>query len=277
MRLQTIGAVLAASCFVIPGNVSAQQLKPETTRDFECYVQAAEQRMAARQAFLLADSEPALNDQLVRGHRVETVPGYGANPHKVSGGLIFDWVGSVFIPSTNLDQTLRMLQDYDHRAQYFSETIASSKLLCRRGDGNFRYTMRLKEPVVIDVASDVDWQRVDPHRWRCTSYSTEVQPVGKDKGYLRRLYSYWRFVETPNGVYVEGETITLSDEFSSLMRGLGSLMGINPEKSLRHSLESMRETLGKPGMQFPGPATGAAECGEPYRAERPLGCAEAAH
>ena len=276
MRLPTIGAVLAASCLSIPFNLCAQQLKPETTRDFECYVQAAEQRMATRQAFLLADSDRALNDQLVREHRVQTVPGYGANPHKISGGLIFDWVGAVFIPGTNLDQTLRMLQDYDHRAQYFSETIASSKLLCRRGDGQFRYTMRLKEPAVIDVESDVVWERVDPHRWRCTSYSTEVHPVGKDKGYLRRLYSYWRFAETPNGVYVEGETITLSDEFSSLMRGLGSLMGINPEKSLRHSLESMRETLGKPGMQFPGPATGVAECGEPYRPERPAGCSEAA-
>lgn len=275
MRTPIAGAVLAASC-LIPCSFGAQQLKPETARDFGCYVQAAEQRMAARQAFLLADSEPAVNDRLVRGSRVETMPGYGANPHKVPGGLIFDFVGSVFIAGTNLDQTLRMLQDYDHRAQYFSETIASSKLLCRRGDGQFRYTMRLKEPAVIDVECDVVWERVDPHRWRCTSYSTEVQPLGKDKGYLRRLYSYWRFAETPNGVYVEGETITLSDEFSSLMRGLGSLVGISPEKSLRHSLDSMRQMLGKPGVQFPGPATGVAECGEPYRPEHLGGCVETA-
>ncbi|HEV2425989.1 MAG TPA: hypothetical protein VGZ29_14260 [Terriglobia bacterium] len=276
MRLPAIGAVVAASCLAIPCSLGAQQLKPETVRDFECYVQTAEQRMAARQAFLLADSEPALNDQVVRAHRIETVPGYGSNPHKVSGGLVFDWIGTVFIPGTNLEQTLRMLQDYDHRAQYFSETIASSKLLCRRGDGQFRYTMRLKEPAVMDVESAVLWERLDPHRLRCASYSSEVRPVGKDKGYLRMLNSYWRFAENSNGVYVEGETVTLSDPFSSLMRGLGSLMGINPEKSLRHSLESMRETLGKSGMQFPGPATGAAECGEPYRPGRPAGCAETA-
>lgn len=276
MRTSIILMVLALFCLAIPVTTRAQQLKPETMRDFECYVQAAEQRMAARQAFLLADSAPALNDRLIRGHRVEIVPGYGANPHKVSGALIFDLVGSVFIPGTNLDQTLRLLQDYDHRAQYFRETIASSKLLCRRGDRQFRYAMRLREPAVIDVQSDVVWERVDAHRWRCTSYSTEVQPVGKDKGYLRRLYSYWRFAETPNGVYVEGETITMSDEFSSLMRGLGSLMGINPEKSLRHSLESMREALVKPGAQFPGPAAGVTECGEPYRPGQPAGCAESA-
>jgi len=276
MRTLTLAAILAVFYLAIPPSTRAQQLKPDTMRDFECYVQSAEGRMAARPAFLLADSDSALNDRVVRGGRVETVPGNGANPHKVSGGLIFDWVGSVFIPGTKLDRTLRMLQDYDHRAQYFSATIASSKLLCRRGDHQFRYTMRLKEPAVIDVESDVVWERVDPHRWRCTSYSTEVQAVGKDKGYLRRLYSYWRFDETPNGVYVEGETVTLSDPFNSLMRGLGSLMGINPEKSLRHSLESMREALQKTGAQFPGPATGVADCGEPYQPGHPGGCTEAA-
>lgn len=274
MRARSL--LMTVSCLAISSTVYAQELKPETARDFECYVQAAEQRMAARQAYLIADSDTALNDQMVRGHRVETVPGNGENPHKVAGGLIFDWVGSVFIPGANLDQTLRMLQDYDHRAQYFSETIGSSKLLCRRADKQFRYTMRLKEPAVLDVESDVMWERVDPHRWRCTSYSTSVQAVGKDKGYLRRLYSYWRFSETSDGVYVEGETITLSDEFSSFMRGLGSLMGINPEKSLRHSLESMRESLEKPGAQFPGPVTGVAECGEPYQPGHPSGCAQAA-
>ncbi|MGO9270186.1 MAG: hypothetical protein ACLQOO_08030 [Terriglobia bacterium] len=94
--------------------------------------------------------------------------------------------------------------------------------------------------------------------------------MGKDKGYLRRLYSYWRFAEVGSGVYVEGETITMSDQFGSLMRGLGSMMGINPEKSLRHSLDSMRETLLKPGLEFPSPPAGLPECGEPYH---PGGCA----
>jgi hypothetical protein len=272
MNVVQRAAVVAISCLTVPLGLDAQQLKPETVHDFECYVAAAEQRMAARQAFLLADSDSTLNGQLVGNHRIQTVAGNGANPHKVAGGLIFDWIGSVFIPGATLDRTLRMLQDYDHRAQYFSETMSASKLLCRKGENQFHYSMRLKEPAVIDVENDVIWERVDPHRWRCRSYSTNVRAVGKDKGYLRRLYSYWRFAEGENGVYVEGETITMSDQFSSLMRGLGSMMGINPEKSLKRSLESMRETLEKPGSQFPGPATGLPECGEPYH---PAGCTTA--
>jgi hypothetical protein len=63
-----------------------------------------------------------------------------------------------------------------------------------------------------------------------------VSEVGKDHGYLRRLNSYWRFAETPKGVFVEAETITLSDEFGSVTRLMGSaLMGIN-----RRSLSSTR-------------------------------------
>jgi hypothetical protein len=63
---------------------------------------------------------------------------------------------------------------------------------------------------------------------------------------------------------VEAETITLSDEFGSMTRMLGSaLMGINPEKSLRHSLTSMRESVLKPGLEIPKLPAGLPACGEP--------------
>jgi hypothetical protein len=237
---------------------------PETARDFNCYVQSAEARMDAREAFVLAESDAALNEQLVRG-RIQTVSPEGPNPHKVAGGQLYDWIGSVLIPGAKLDRLVRMLQDYDHRELYFPETIAQSKLLCRTGQHRFRYTMRLKEPDIFDVESDVTWEQVDPRRWRCRSYSTGVQPLGKDRGYLRRLNSYWRFAETEKGVYVEGETITLSDEFGSMARAFGSaLLGINPEKSLKHSLQSMRESILKPELQIANPAEGLPACGEPF-------------
>jgi len=268
VRATNCAAVLIASVLTA-APVAAQQLKPDTASGFNCYVEGVEQRLSARPAFLLADTDAALKARVAGGSRAETVEGKGANPHKVAGGLIFDWVGSVFIPGVTLDRTVRMLQDYDHRAQYFSETIASSRLLCRRGENQFAYTMRLKEPAVLDVTSDVVWERVDVRRWRCRSFSTQITAVGKDKGYLRRLDSYWRFAETPDGVFVEGETVTLSDPFGAFMRTLGSMMGINPEKSLKHSLDSMRETLLKPGLQFAAPPEGLASCGEPFH---PAGC-----
>jgi len=267
MKLSLLVALLSS---LAPPGLRAQ-LKPEAQHDFDCYIQSAEARMDARKAFVLADADAALNQKLVRGQKVETISANGANPHKLAGGQVHDWIATAFIPGGSLDRLIRMLQDYDHRPQYFPETISASRLLCRSGENHFRYTMRLKEPAVIDVESDVVWEPVDQHRWRVRSYSTHTSEVGKDHGYLRRLYSDWRFAEADKGIYVESETITLSDEFGSMARTFGSmLLGISPEKSLRHSLAAMRESVLKPGLEIPTLAPGLAACGE---AVRPGGCA----
>lgn len=226
--------------------------------------------MDAQTAFVAADSDPALNEDLVRGRQIRTLPANGANPHQLAGGQLYDWIGLVFIAGGSLDLTIRMLQDYDHRARYFPEILSASKLLCHTGENRFQFTMRLKEPAVLDVESDVVWERVGPERWRCRSYSTSVHEIGKDHGYAQRLYSYWRFAEAGKGVYVQAETITLSREFSGFTRALGSMVGINPEKTLKRTLASMRESALKPGLQIDGPPAGLAECGDPFH---PGGCA----
>jgi hypothetical protein len=243
---------LAKSSFTLALAVGlSAQTKPQTRAEFDRYVSAAESRMDAQKAFPPAD----------RGKDVRTIAANGANPHSLPGGQLYDWIGTVFIPGASLDKLLRMLQDYDHRATYFPETIASSKLLCRDGNRRFRYTMRLKEPAVIDVESEVLWDPVADRRCRCRSYSTKTAEVGKDHGYLRQLNSYWWFAEADDGVYVRAETITLSDEFGAMTRALGSmLMGINPEKSLKHSLTSMRESVLKPGLEIPAESSSAAAC-----------------
>ncbi|HEV2448696.1 MAG TPA: hypothetical protein VGS58_22340 [Candidatus Sulfopaludibacter sp.] len=254
------------SCYLaIPAWLPAQPLKPQTVQEFECYVHAAEARMAERKAFLTADTDAALLQAITRDKKIQTVLGNGPNPHKITGAMVYDWIGSIFIPGATGERVVRMLQDYDHRSQYFPEIISTSKLLCRTGEDRFGFTMRMKEPAVIDADSDVTWERVDPHRWRCRSYSTRIQEIGKQHGYLMRLNSYWRFFENERGVIVEGQSITLSGEFGSLMRTLGSLAGINPEKSLKKSLGSMRESVEKPGMEFALPPAGKPDCGEPVK------------
>jgi len=249
--------LLVACCLLFPAGLGAQPAL------FDCYVQSAEARMDARKQFLLADTDTALNEQIVRGQKIRTIEANGPNPHKIPGGQLYDWVGAAFIPGATLEKLVRMLQDYDRRAQYFPETISTSRLLCLSPPDHFRYTMRMKEPAILDVDSDVTWDRLDAQRWRCRSVSTRVAEAGKDHGYLRRLNSYWRFKETEKGVYVEAETITLSDEFGSMTRMLGSaLMGINPEKSLKHSLTSMRESVLKPGLEIPKLPAGLPACGD---------------
>ena len=70
---------------------------------------------------------------------------------------------------------------------------------------------------------------------------------------------------------MEAETITLSDEFGCMTLALGSaLMGINPEKSLKHSLASIRESVLQPDLEIPALPDSLPECGA--TATRPSGC-----
>lgn len=256
IAVSAVTAILA-----LAAALQTQTPKPETLSAYACYVQSAESRMANRKTFLLADADPARLRALVHDKKILTVAGNPANPQKAPGGMIFDWVGTVFIPGATVQRTLRMLQDYDHRAEYFSDVVASSRLFCSAGGSRFGFRMRIKEPVVADSDNDVVWEKVDDRRWRCRSYSGDVQEIGKPKGYLQRINSYWRFAETADGVFVEGEAITLSGEFGSVMRALGSLAGISPAKSLRRTLTSMREVLSST-REFTPPAAGLPACRE---------------
>ena len=261
--------LLVALSVCAPATLRAQELKPATTRTFDCYVQGAEARLDARKTFLAADLDAALNDRLVRGQRVETFPANGANPHKLPAAHLYDWTGSVFIPGGTADRTIRLLQDYDRRAQYFPDMVSESKLACRTGDGHFQYSMQLKEAGHIEVRSDVVWERVDQHRWKCRSYATSLREIGSNHGYLLRLYSYWRVAEVEKGIYVEGESISLTAEFSAVSRALGSaLLGLNPEKTLRRSLASVRELVLNRSLQFAGPPAGLPACGDAFRPAR---------
>ena len=111
--------ILAAALFSAVPPESHGQVKPETARGFDCYIQAAEARMEARKTFLLAESDSNLNDQLVRGGRIQTVTPNGANPHNLVGGQLYDWIATMFIPGASMERLVLMLQDYDRRPHYF--------------------------------------------------------------------------------------------------------------------------------------------------------------
>jgi hypothetical protein len=258
--------------FAAISSVKAQQVDPRTESEFNCYVQSAEARLRSRQSSLAAAAASALKDRSLREGRIQTSPADAANPRQVTEGLIHDWVGKVYVPNTSLDRVLYLLQDYDRRAQYFKDVLASSKLLCRTEQNRFRVSMRLKEPDVIDTENDITYEQIDRNHWQSRSYSTSVREVGTDHKYLLRLNSYWTFSVVNDGVLVEGEAITLSGQFGSAIRAVGSLFRISPEKSLRRTLASIRETALKPGLEFAIPPSGLPDCGE-----RPViaGCASA--
>ena len=196
--------VLAISWAAHPFGIRAQELKPETMHDFECYIQSAEKRMEERKQFLLAEANTALKQQVTRAKSRRCWP--TAPIRTSSGAHLYDWIGDRLHPGATLDRTVRMLQDYDHRPQYFPESRSPVPNCCAAPARTISASpCGLKEPAVIDVESDVVWEQVDAHRWRCRSYSTRDRTrSARTTEYLQRLYSYWRFAETEKGVFVEG-------------------------------------------------------------------------
>jgi hypothetical protein len=94
-------------------------------------------------------------------------------------------------------------------------------------------------------------------RWLCRSYTTriaEVEDAGSPKetvlppdtgyGFLWRLYSYWRFQERDDGVYIECRAISLTRDVPF---GLGwviePIIQKLPKESLINTLEATRQGL----------------------------------
>jgi hypothetical protein len=269
-----------AICFLIgllalPCPSAAAEPKPAALRGFEQYVQQTEQRIAgevrAAGAFLWVDELPATRrdqarERLRRGEvvieRVERRPAGGGI--STPGAMIHHWMGTVLIPGATLAEVLRTIQDYDRHQEYFRPEVERSRTL--RHDGNdYTVYLRLKRIKVITVVLDSEHQvrylRLDAARAYSESHSTRIAelehpgeageralPAGDDHGFLWRLNSYWRFLETSEGVYVQCEAVSLTRDVPA---GLGWLIGpfieSIPKESLQFTLQSARAAVsGRP-------------------------------
>ena len=232
----------------------AAKLAPRTLADFADYLCDKEmdiaQRIAGNEAFLWALE----SDERARGLKegeIYVKPANGKGETDIHSGLVHDWVGTVFIPGVTLEETLSTIQDYDNHKRFYSAEVMDSKLLRRNGD-DYRIFLRLQKhkivTVVLNTQHTVRYHQLGPDRAYSRSYTTAIRevsapgepsemelPPGKDHGFLWCLHSYWRFQETPEGVYVEADVVGLS---RGVPFGLGWLIKPIIRSLPRHSLES---------------------------------------
>jgi hypothetical protein len=246
--------------------VAGAELQPRTVAAFDRYVRLTESQMVPH-PFLrvdgLAESErPAKLAALQRGELyVERLTTREAGQSiDVPDGLIHHWLGAVFVPGAKLDQALDLLQDYDRHAEIYRPAIARSKLVSRDGDlfrVQLRFAMKKVITVVVNTDNEARFTRLGPDRAQSRIQSVRIAevsdpgtpqeqelPVGRDGGYLWRLYTYWRFLERDGGTYVQCEAISLT---RGIPRMLGWLIGpfvtSIPRESLAFTLETTRKTL----------------------------------
>jgi len=250
---------LAVAALIL-AQLSAADLKPQTVEAFDRYVRQTEERLGKATPFLWADESPDRARRVKQGEIV--VAPFGKRPDiDVIGGLVHDWVGSVFVPGATIEKTIRKMQDYNHKEDYKPEVV-TSKLLGREGNDFTAYMRLLKKKVitvVLDTEHQVHYFEVGPGKWRSNSRTTKINEVsnaGKSderakppdtgEGFLWRLNSYWRFEERDGGTWVECEAISLTRDVPT---GLGwmikPIIRDLPKESLESTLLHTREALSK--------------------------------
>ncbi len=248
--------------------VKPVQLHPKTLEALDAYIHNAEAEMRKRLqgsgSFLWSQQMPVRARVLGQGQVVAQFWS-GEGPVKVPKGLIHDWIAAAFIPDSNIQQLLAVMQDYDQHQNTYKPEVIDSKLISRDGD-HFRVYLRLLKKKIITVVLDTDHEvhycPVDKTRWVCRSHTTriaEVENAGSpdervlepDTGYgfLWRLYSYWRFEEHNGGVVVECRAISLTRDVPfGLGWAIEPIIEKLPKESLINTLEATRHALhGRPG------------------------------
>jgi len=269
-------ALILAGSLLVPAPAGASELKRETIAAFDRYVRLTEAQIDPEldkgTPFLWVDRLPEARResayaQLREGHVViERMETLDDGKHIYSpDGLIHHWIGTVFIPGATLAQTLALVEDYDRHQQYYHPDVMRSKLLAHTGNDYRIYLRFYKKKVltsVLDTEHEVHYTVSDAtHAWS-RSRSTRInevedageaderlKPEGHDRGFLWRIYTYWRFEQKDGGTYVECQSVSLT---RNIPAGLGWLIGPYvesvPRESLTFTLGATRAALvHKPG------------------------------
>ena len=143
----------------IPVASEAAELKPETVRTWDAYVETANLQMRERtqKTFLWVDESPERIQRVHDGEILVSSVGQ-RNPKSVPSGLIHDWIGAAFIPNVRLEDVVAAARDYDQYKNFYQPNVVDSKGLGSSGNCD-KYSMRVvNKEVVAETALDAEYQ-----------------------------------------------------------------------------------------------------------------------
>jgi hypothetical protein len=174
--------------------------------------------------------------------------------------MIHHWKGLVFIPGGRLKDVLRVLEDYDHHAEYYAPEVTRSRIESRDGE-RFRVFLRFRRQklitVVLNTEHEVAYFRDSASRAHSRSSATHIAEVDNpgqpnereksreaDNGFLWGMETWWRMEEKDDGVYVQSEVVSLT---RNIPAGLGWMVGplvtAIPRESLTFTLQATRKAV----------------------------------
>jgi hypothetical protein len=237
-------------------------LSPKANSAFEQYdakVRAElQQRWQGQRSYLWLD-EHAQEKKSAHGGQPVVRPMSDDGGVSVPDGLVYDWLGAMFVPGATVEQVVRVLEDFNKHKDYYPEVIAS-RTVERNGNtvrGYWRLRKKSAITVVLDAYVTASYSQDKPGDWHGESASTKVSeiedpgtakehtlPPGQGHGFLWRFTAYWSLEQAPDGVYAECRTLSLS---RTVPLGLGwavqPIIKNMPRESLLSTLEGTRKAV----------------------------------
>jgi len=249
------------------------QLKPDTVREFGVYMAEADRQMAAR----ASGTQPFLWSAAAAGrlkHLIDQgvlVSPTGPQPSRdVTGGLVHDWTGALFVPGARAAHALKVLQDIDSHKRIYAPDTVDSKLVARSGNGEVISTMRTVKKKVITAALDYEfrtfYRELAPGRWQGVVRSTRIveledygkpserqKPEGSGFGFLWRLNSWWHVEERHGGVVMELRSVSLTRDIPfGLAWAIKPMVTSLPRETLETTLNKTRAAVAHAARQANG-------------------------
>ena len=245
-RVALVAALLAGATT----GAAAAELQPQTIAAWNRYVEATERRIAAEldlehpDRFFVQDfrdnAAEARREVLagrVRIDKLETRDAEGERI-RIPEGAIHHWLGSALIPGVTLEEVLHALI-YAVEPEALQDDVIESRVLSRPGEDRLEMFLRLRRKQMVTVHYNTEhavaYTRHRPGAASSRSVATRIaelddagtarereKPIGRDRGFLWRLHSYWRYRQVDEGVIVECESLSLSRGIPRLLRWMAS-------------------------------------------------------
>ena len=223
-----LAAAATVALCTSPAPASGAELRPETIAAWNTYVTATERRLdTARET-----GRPSLEPW---GNQID-----------VPGGAIHDWRGSTLVRGVTVDRLLRSLM-YPGTPPP-QQDVLEARVLERSADSLHIY-LKLVRRTIMTVTYETEhtmtFRRQSATLATSRSVATRIAELdGRDRGFLWRLNSYWRYLQVGDDVRVDLESLSLSREIPIILRpAAGPVISRIARESLTRTLEALRRHL----------------------------------
>jgi hypothetical protein len=166
--------------------------------------------------------------------------------YAVPGGTIHRWRGQLLVKGVTVDQVVAALQSRGVPPP--QEDLLESRVLSRSGDSLVVY-LKLSRRAVIRVTYDtehaVEFNRHSAIVAESRSVATRIDEAdGRDRGFLWRLHSYWRYEQEGEGVRIRAESLSLSRPVPAVVKPVaGPIIARVGRDSMASALEAVRRFM----------------------------------